>query len=71
MSVTLHTNYGNLKLELYCEDAPVACKNFIGLCASGYYNNKIFHRNIKNFIIQCRFMFTIYIYSVCCIACSQ
>lgn len=50
MSVTLHTDIGNLKLELFCDSAPKACKNFLALCASGYYDGCVFHRNIKGFI---------------------
>jgi len=52
MSVTLKTNMGDLKLELHCDLAPRTCKNFLALCASGYYDNTIFHRNIKKFMIQ-------------------
>lgn len=52
MSVTLHTNYGPLKIQLYCDLTPLTCRNFLGLCASSYYDNKTFHRNITNFIIQ-------------------
>jgi len=52
MSVTLHTTLGDLKIELYCEQVPLACENFLALCASGYYNNTSFHRNIKGFIVQ-------------------
>ncbi|EFJ48415.1 hypothetical protein VOLCADRAFT_101939 [Volvox carteri f. nagariensis] len=52
MSVTLHTNVGDLKLELFCEQAPRACENFLALCASGYYDAVHFHRNIKGFMIQ-------------------
>ena len=47
MSVTLHTTSGDLKLELYCDKTPITCKNFLALCAKGYYDNTIFHRNIK------------------------
>ena len=47
MSVTLHTNLGDLKVELFCEDAPRTCENFLALCASEYYDNTSFHRNIK------------------------
>ncbi|KAI8376525.1 peptidyl-prolyl cis-trans isomerase-like 2 [Radiomyces spectabilis] len=46
------TNFGNLNIELYCDKAPRACHNFIMLAKSGYYNGVIFHRNIKNFMIQ-------------------
>lgn len=52
MSVTLHTTHGNIKIELHCELAPITCKNFLALCAKGAYDGCIFHRNIKNFIIQ-------------------
>ena len=52
MSVTLHTSHGQIKLEIFCELAPYTSKNFLALCASGYYNNTIFHRNIKGFIVQ-------------------
>lgn len=52
MSVTIHTSHGDIKIELYCDLAPKAAKNFLALCAKGYYDNTIFHRNIKGFIIQ-------------------
>ncbi|UKJ88948.1 peptidyl-prolyl cis-trans isomerase [Theileria orientalis] len=52
MSVTLHTNFGDLKIELFCKDTPKTCKNFLALCASDYYTNTKFHRNIKGFLIQ-------------------
>lgn len=52
MSITLLTSHGDIKVELFCEHTPLAAKNFLALCGSGYYNNSIFHRNIKNFIVQ-------------------
>ncbi|XP_061434653.1 peptidyl-prolyl cis-trans isomerase-like 3 isoform X1 [Lethenteron reissneri] len=52
VAVTLHTDLGDLKLELFCEQAPRACENFLALCASDYYNGCIFHRNIKGFMVQ-------------------
>lgn len=52
MSVTLHTSHGALKLELFCEQTPITCKNFLALCAKGAYNKTIFHRNISRFLIQ-------------------
>ena len=54
MSVTLHTNLGDLKVEIFCEDVPRTAENFLALCASEYYNNTSFHRNIKGFMIQVR-----------------
>jgi len=32
--------------------APRTCENFLGLCEMGYYNDTVFHRSIKNFMIQ-------------------
>ena len=52
MSVTIVTSLGDIKIELFCEQCPRTCKNFLALCASGYYNNTIFHRNVPKFIIQ-------------------
>ena len=52
MSVTLHTSHGPLKFELFCHSAPLACRNFLALCASGAYNETVFTRNISGFMIQ-------------------
>nr|XP_002124966.1 peptidyl-prolyl cis-trans isomerase-like 3 [Ciona intestinalis] len=52
MSVTLHTDLGDIKMELNCEQTPKAAENFLALCASGYYDDNIFHRNIKGFMVQ-------------------
>jgi len=52
MSVTLHTSLGDIKLEVFCDTAPRTSFNFLALCASGYYNGTIFHRNIPGFMIQ-------------------
>ncbi|MQL70205.1 hypothetical protein Taro_002516, partial [Colocasia esculenta] len=50
--VQLHTTHGDLNIELHCDLAPRACENFITLCERGYYNGVLFHRNIRNFMIQ-------------------
>ncbi|PVU85740.1 hypothetical protein BB559_005601 [Furculomyces boomerangus] len=52
MSVTLHTDLGDLKIEVFCEEVPKTAENFLALCASGYYENCLIHRNIKGFIVQ-------------------
>ncbi|XP_048763260.1 peptidyl-prolyl cis-trans isomerase-like 3 [Ostrea edulis] len=52
MAVTLHTDYGDIKIELFCEQCPKSCENFLALCASDYYNGCVFHRNIKGFMVQ-------------------
>ena len=50
--VVLETNQGTIEIKLMPEAAPKACENFIGLIEQGYYNRTIFHRVIKNFMIQ-------------------
>ena len=52
MSVTLHTNLGDLKIEIYCDTVPRTSFNFLALCASGYYDHTQFHRNVKGFMVQ-------------------
>ncbi|VDP45782.1 unnamed protein product [Soboliphyme baturini] len=52
MSVTLHTDLGEIKMELYCESCSKTCENFLALCASNYYDNCLIHRNIKGFLMQ-------------------
>ncbi|TNM89323.1 hypothetical protein fugu_003557 [Takifugu bimaculatus] len=51
-AVTLHTDLGEIKIELFCERTPKSCENFLALCASGFYNDCTFHRNIKGFMVQ-------------------
>ena len=50
--VILHTNSGDITLELNSTIAPKTVKNFLGLSKRGYYNGVVFHRVIKNFMIQ-------------------
>ena len=48
----LETNKGTIKFELLEEDAPKTTENFRLLAEKGYYDGVIFHRVIKNFMIQ-------------------
>jgi peptidyl-prolyl cis-trans isomerase-like 2 len=48
----ISTTLGDVNLELHTEYAPKAVWNFIQLAKKGYYENIIFHRNIKGFMIQ-------------------
>ncbi len=50
--VVLETNQGNIELTLYPDKAPKTVENFVGLVKKGYYNGIIFHRVIRNFMIQ-------------------
>eukprot|EP01041_Mallomonas_annulata_P000527 gene527-1003_t len=52
MSVTIHTNLGDIKAEIFCDNVPRASENFLALSASGYYDGTLFHRNMKGFMIQ-------------------
>ena len=49
--VILETNKGNITIELY-DDMPITTENFESLVKKGFYDNTIFHRVIKNFVIQ-------------------
>ncbi len=51
-SVVFETNKGNIEFKLFPKIAPKAVENFIGLTKKGYYDGIIFHRVIKNFMIQ-------------------
>lgn len=48
----ISTNHGDLNVELRPEFAPHAVWNFVKLSKKGYYNGVVFHRNIRNFMIQ-------------------
>jgi len=51
-NVVLETNQGTIEIKLFDDIAPKACENFVGLVKRGYYNGTIFHRVIKNFMLQ-------------------
>ena len=48
----IHTSLGSLNIELQPEFAPRAVWNFVHLAKKGYYKGVIFHRNIRNFMLQ-------------------
>ena len=50
--VVLETNQGNIELKMMPKVAPLAVENFTTHVKNGYYNGLIFHRVIKNFMIQ-------------------
>lgn len=51
--VTLNVEgYGDIKVQLYDQDAPKTVENFLRLTQSGYYDCITFHRIAKNFVIQ-------------------
>jgi peptidylprolyl isomerase len=50
--VVLETNRGNIEIKLFADVAPKTVENFVGLINKGYYDGIIFHRVIKQFMIQ-------------------
>ncbi|MCL6414558.1 peptidyl-prolyl cis-trans isomerase [Aestuariirhabdus sp. Z084] len=50
--IVLHTNHGDIKIELNHEKAPKTAANFESYVRSGHYNGTIFHRVIGNFMVQ-------------------
>ena len=49
---TIKTNHGDMRIKLFPEHAPKTVANFIALSKAGYYDGIIFHRIIKDFMIQ-------------------
>ena len=50
--ITITTNHGDIKVELFDEKAPITCENFRKYIEDGFYDNTIFHRVIPNFMVQ-------------------
>ncbi|XP_055629468.1 spliceosome-associated protein CWC27 homolog [Toxorhynchites rutilus septentrionalis] len=50
--VLLKTSVGDIDIELWPRECPLACRNFVQLCMEGYYNGTMFHRVVKGFIVQ-------------------
>lgn len=48
----IHTSMGVIQVELYPDRAPASVENFINYANSGFYDGTIFHRVIRNFMIQ-------------------
>lgn len=50
MSVLLETTFGDIVIDLFYKDCPLACYNFIKLCKIKYYNNSLFHEVQRDFL---------------------
>lgn len=50
--IILHTNFGDIKLELDFDKAPKTAANFEEYVKAGHYDGTVFHRVIDNFMIQ-------------------
>ena len=51
-SAVIETSLGSIEVELFTDIAPITVNNFVNLSNDGYYDNVIFHRVIKGFMIQ-------------------
>jgi len=49
---TIKTTKGDIRIELYPEEAPITVSNFVNLAERGYYDGVTFHRVVPNFVIQ-------------------
>lgn len=49
--VVIETNHGKMQIQLY-DETPMHCENFLKLVNEEFYNGQLFHRVIKNFMIQ-------------------
>ena len=49
---TMHTNHGPIEIELFEGEAPKTVENFVKLSGDGYYDGLVFHRVIRDFMIQ-------------------
>ncbi|SON49008.1 peptidylprolyl isomerase [Vibrio tapetis] len=50
--IILHTNFGDIKIQLNTTDAPATSANFLQYCRDGFYDNTLFHRVIDGFMVQ-------------------
>jgi peptidyl-prolyl cis-trans isomerase B (cyclophilin B) len=50
--ITLHTNLGDIALELNFDKAPLSAANFLAYARDGFFNGTVFHRVINDFMIQ-------------------
>jgi peptidyl-prolyl cis-trans isomerase B (cyclophilin B) len=51
-TAVMHTNHGDITLELFDEEAPKTVANFTKLAGENFYDGVIFHRVIKDFMVQ-------------------
>ena len=53
LNAVVATSKGDISLVLYAEKTPITVTNFVNLAHRGYYNGILFHRVIKQFMVQC------------------
>jgi len=52
VTATIHTDQGQIRIELFPQDAPMTVDSFVTLARKGFFNNLTFHRVVPNFVIQ-------------------
>jgi peptidyl-prolyl cis-trans isomerase A (cyclophilin A) len=52
-SVIMETSEGNVEIELFGDKAPLSVSNFLAYVDASFYDNTVFHRVIKSFMVQC------------------
>ena len=52
VSAVLRTSKGDIKLQLFADQAPVTVANFVNLASRGFYDGLTFHRVIPDFMVQ-------------------
>lgn len=50
--ILVETSRGNIILQLFIDETPGTVANFVALVEKGYFNNKLFHRVVPNFVVQ-------------------
>lgn len=50
--ITIKTNHGEMEFKLFAQHTPKTVENFLGLSKEGKYNDTVFHRIIKDFMVQ-------------------
>ena len=50
--VVVETTMGNITIELFKDRAPITAENFLSYANSGFYGGTIFHRVVRNFVVQ-------------------
>ena len=49
---SIETNFGEIEIQLFADQAPVTVENFVNLAKSGFYDGTLFHRVVPGFVIQ-------------------
>ena len=52
MAVLLETSLGDLVIDLYADKAPLACKNFVKLCKTKFYNGALFYDVQRDYLTR-------------------